>query len=520
VAVWRGFLAAVVVGVVAVTPGHAWAQSTARSATVRFTPTPRAQIAVWIESADGARFATIRLTDAVARRGLGNRPGASQMNSGYRWPYGRREGVLPVWAHRRAAAGGLPFPRVVFQGRPEGYADRVCDDSTRDGYYCLSFVVTTTRRDGLDAISCASVFNGDKGRFISATDIANGYSEPFVEAGTEAMRALDGTSLYPPRRDLTSCADPTMVTACMGGIGPCKDHPDSALYADRARAAMPEIDAVTMATPPGDQPAAITFDVPPAWPDGDHFVFLEINTEGDYNASYNDSVYPTPLSSNWDAWALSYGYPFRGQPSIVFRLAIHVGTAETVSTNGAFGYGSLSGVGPEGGAIQPIDATISDNPATAPGSGVDRLRVNAAGYRLRVEVEPARDGGVEPDGGDAGEDAATDAPVDAMSDGTSGDARPPLCIPGMTVACACVGGGQGAQTCGTDGDHFEECRCPQPSSMSKGCDCSCDAGDGALGRLQLALMAILLGLRRRSRPPGGARERVASMPRGARLPRP
>ena len=70
-------------------------------------------------------ISTVRLTEAVAFRGIGNRPGASEMNSGYRWPYGRREGVLPVWATRRAAApGAQSFPRVVFQNRVEGLASR------------------------------------------------------------------------------------------------------------------------------------------------------------------------------------------------------------------------------------------------------------------------------------------------------------------------------------------------------------------------------------------------------------
>ena len=64
--------------------------------TVEATPTVRTQLAIWVESVDGERFATIRLTDAVAFRGIANRPGALQMNSGYHWPYGRREGVLPL----------------------------------------------------------------------------------------------------------------------------------------------------------------------------------------------------------------------------------------------------------------------------------------------------------------------------------------------------------------------------------------------------------------------------------------
>src|SRR5262245_53226071 len=71
---------------------------------VHFTPVHYAQLALWIERATGEFMSTLRLTEAVAYRGIGNRPGASQMNSGFRWPYGRREGALPIWATRRAAA--------------------------------------------------------------------------------------------------------------------------------------------------------------------------------------------------------------------------------------------------------------------------------------------------------------------------------------------------------------------------------------------------------------------------------
>src|SRR5215208_2756344 len=102
-----------------------------RAVVFHFSPTARAQIAVWIEKADGTFLATVGLTQAVSVRGIGNRPGATQMNSGYHWPYGRREGVLPIWAHRRAAApGAAQFPRVIFQNRGEGLASRTCEDST------------------------------------------------------------------------------------------------------------------------------------------------------------------------------------------------------------------------------------------------------------------------------------------------------------------------------------------------------------------------------------------------------
>ena len=118
-----------------------------RAIVLDFTPTERAQIAIWIESADGTFLNTVGLTQAVSVRGIGNRPGAAQMNSGFHWPYGRREGVLPIWAHRRASApGAMQFPRIIFQHRPEGYASRTCEDSTHDAYYCLSFSRTPRAR--------------------------------------------------------------------------------------------------------------------------------------------------------------------------------------------------------------------------------------------------------------------------------------------------------------------------------------------------------------------------------------
>jgi len=484
---------AVMLACLAVAAPAARGQTAARAVTFRFVPTARAQIAAWIEG-PGSRFATVRLTDAVARRGLGNRPGASQMNSGYHWPYGRREGVLPVWALRRLADGGLAFPRVIFQRRSEGFASRdSCEDSTPDAYYCLSFSIETTRREGLDAVSCASPFNGDKGRFVTAADVANGYSEP----SAEGPRLLGATSPYPPRRDFVSCANASTKPPCTGGA--CQDHPDSTSFADQARAAMPEIDAVTMATPPGDQPIAFAFELPADWPDGTYAAWVEVNTEGDYNASYNDTIYPTPKSSDWDMWAISYGYPFRGQPSVVFHLVFPVDAGvRTASTSDAFGYGSLYGVDDPNGVFKPIDTTISNDATTAPGSGVDRLRMHPDGYRLRVDIgPPPPDAGT---GSDAAPDGATDAAGEAGDAGDSGW-PPPLCIPGMTVACACVGGGAGAQTCGSDGNHFEACQCPDNhlAPRDDGCGCDCDVGGGAGGPLGIALLALALIARRRRR---------------------
>ena len=169
------------VALVSIEANAAWAAS--RAIALRFTPTGRAQIAIWVERPDGSFLATVGLTQAVSYRGIGNRPGATQMNSGYHWPYGRREGVLPIWAHRRAAAPGAgQFPRVIFQNRPEGYASRTCEDSTLDKYFCLPFT-GNTHKDGLDAITCASPFNSDKGRVMRPADVNAGYSEPAEMTG-------------------------------------------------------------------------------------------------------------------------------------------------------------------------------------------------------------------------------------------------------------------------------------------------------------------------------------------------
>jgi hypothetical protein len=300
----------------------------------------------------------------------------------------------------------MQFPRIVFQRRHEGYASRECEDSTKDSYYCLSFTAESTRRDGLDAVSCASVFNSDKGRMMTAQDVTNGYAEPTAIGGPPIWQAADRplalTSLYPPRRDFTSCANPSTVDVCMGGTSSCQDHPDSATYATRARAAMPEIDAVTMATPPADMQQTVMFSVPSSWPDGNYVAYLEVNTEGDYNGSYNNNNYPAPCTTassscpgtvEWDSWAMSYGYPYRGQPSVVFALPFSLGEAGMFSTMTPVGFGSVDGTDASPGAMHMMDGSISDDPQGAPGSGADRLRMSTTQTsRLELEVRPCLDG--------------------------------------------------------------------------------------------------------------------------------
>ncbi len=352
----------------------------------RYTPTSRAQIAIWIENAAGEYLATVGLTDAVATRGIGNRPGASQMNSGFRWPYGRREGVLPIWAHRRASAPDAKlFKRLIFQDRPEGWASRKVEDSSPDNYFCLAWDQARSKQEALDAVSCASVFASDKGRFMTDADVDKGYGEPYEDVETKVGRLweMPKGSLYPPRRDIN---DPCGAD--------CDEHTDVAKFADHAREVMPEIDAVSMATPPGDRPAQLLYTVPTEWEPGEYRACLEINVEGDYNTDFDAAKYPTPKTPNmlWDGWAATqgYGYPYRGQPSVVYCVPFVLGSEEVeefYSDAAVGGAGTWDTAAPEYGELQGMDGMTND-PQRAPGSGADRLRLNDDGHRLSVTVKP------------------------------------------------------------------------------------------------------------------------------------
>lgn len=369
------------------TLAHAQQQDPPAVLDFQFSAAPRAQIALWVEDAAGNFLGTVALTEATAFRGIGNRPGASEMNSGYRWPYGRREGVLPIWATRRSrATGAAQFRRVVFQDRlSEGRASRTSSDQSTDNYYCLSFSKSTTERDALDAVSCASVFTSDKGRFINQLDVNLGYAEPYEELGTKVgvRAALPMDSLYPPRMDVTRCAQTG-----------CYDSQDLSQYADHARSVMPEIDAVTAATPPGGEAQSWLFSVPENWPAGSYVAWLEINVEGDYAPGLDATAFPTPTTpiGDWDSWAMDYGYAYRGQPSVAFKVPFELGTTGEVSyaTASAAGASSWDVWADDFGELQSLSG-VKDDAINAPGSGVDRLLRDGDGDRLRLTVLALRD---------------------------------------------------------------------------------------------------------------------------------
>ncbi len=349
-----------------------------------FVPTGRVQMVVWVERVSGEQrdtrefMGTLGLTSGVATAGIGNRPGASQMNSGYRWPYGRREGVLPVWAHRRAQApNAKQFKRVIFQNRTsEGLASRTSNDQSVDEYYCLSFDRETTGKEALDAVTCASVFSSDKGRFITSRDVNGGYAEPF-EATPKigSMRELGLTSLYPPRRNVERCKS-----------SGCYDHADVASFRSHAQNVMPELDAVSRATPAGERATRWLAPIPADWDSHANYeLMIEVNVEGDYNSAFSAATLPTPKQpmGRWDSWATGYGYPFRGQPSVVYAIAFRLDTVSQADTVEPVGYGSING---EDGDLRPMaQPMITDDPGGTPGSGADRLRL-IDGVRASLQV--------------------------------------------------------------------------------------------------------------------------------------
>ncbi len=340
--------------------------------TVSFVPTARTQLAVWVE---GPGFTTLALTAATARHGIGNRPGAMQMNSGYRWPVGRRESVLPGWASARLGSGAAPFRRVVFTDRGEGVCSGDPRSALDDPYSCLSFIREGSSRDNLDAVSCASPFMGDPGRFLTPADVAAGYAEPFeLPDGTGTFRALDLRSPYPPRRDLE---------------GDLSRHPDAATYAAHALEVMPELDAITMATPADGERVSVRYAIPPGW-HGGISAFVEVNTEGDYFGDYDPAHLPTPSAPEgaWDYWGSAYGYPYRGQPSVLFETSLAVPPTDrrVPPIEREIVLPSLRGSVDASMAMLPMDGSIAVDPGAHPGSGADRLYL-IDGARVLVTIE-------------------------------------------------------------------------------------------------------------------------------------
>ncbi|PRP91165.1 hypothetical protein ENSA5_57820 [Enhygromyxa salina] len=289
-------------------------------------PVADLQIAIWLEDSEGNFLEDVYVTQATGKLGIGNRPGLPLFLSSWHAPYGPREGVLPVWAHRRGAS----YPKIVFHdSSPTDQDSQGFHESTSspETYFCRPL-----RPDEDDAIvdvmTCPSPasFNSDKGKFLAGE-----------------------RSVYPPRADLTSVHD--------------KDSSDVGLYAG-----LNELDAVTHATPIAG-PYRVSHRLErDAVPEGPLVAWIEVSRERDENPDWAfDREGDHTLDSS--PALQQFGREFLGQPAVVFRVEFDPAELGYAATIDYAGYSDLYGAS---GTLAPADATIS----TSGGSGADRLRIH------------------------------------------------------------------------------------------------------------------------------------------------
>ncbi len=368
--------------------GAASADPTCRNVSVTFKPVPNLQIAVWIEDASGDYVDTAYVTRLTGALGLANRPGLHEFKSDFRFPYGRRDMVLPVWAHKRNKQYGY----VVMGGQggnsvsscaANGISGSDCDDltigyhfdvSSPEPFYCSPSGGVTTHVNGMDVISCASSFYGSKGAFADP---------PMF-------------SLYPPRADLTSFVDG-------------HDGPDAKNYSR-----INDLTAVSGATPAGMAviDPAITW-TPPA--DGQYVMKVEASLEKDFNASNNH-----PSQDDEHAELNGYGQNFLGQPSVIYSVPFTVGGVLDIETSGKYvGYSDWDGAT---GTLHPADTTITDTPGTGAGRLLD-VSDDQGTWRVKVTSDPSCMV-VNP----------TDGGMMVVSDGGVMPTMPPCVAPGSPTA--------------------------------------------------------------------------------------
>lgn len=417
---------------------------------VTFKPTPNMQIAIWVEDASGKYIDTVYVTRMTGTLGLANRPGLSKFKSDFRFPYGRRDMVLPVWANKRDKRYGYvvmggKFGASETQCAANGIAASECDDGTigyhfmvssPEPFYCSPRGGVKTKVNGVDTMTCASSFYGSKGAYAAA---------PLY-------------SLYPPRADLSAFVDE-------------HDGNDAKGYAK-----VNDLGAVSGATPLGDKVVDPLRWTAPA--DGDYVLKIEASLEGDFNTFHN---YPSVDDGSPEL--NGYGKAFLGQPSVVYAVPFTIGSSsQSYSTDTYEGYGDWDGAT---GTLHPADMTIN----TTDGSGGGRLWLvsgSGPGYRARVTTT----GACAMPMGDAG--SSTDG-------GTPGDlgcaAPPPPSGLSLTAGPTSIGVGFKAPASGSAIDRFEV-RFRNGATISDSDFASAIPADSIMGTDPGALMSTTItGLR-------------------------
>ena len=302
---------------------------------VDFVPAADLQIVAWIEDTHGNYVDTAYITQATGSFGIGNRPGRFDFNSAPKWPYGRRVTTFPVWANKH----GVTFPEVEFQDGQDSDLSHGFSESSHESHFCRPLLPAEFPTDP-DALTCATSVYTDKG-VLSTTK----------------------TSHYPPRSDLVR------------QVGTDTDSVDQ-------YATLNPFDSVSQATPVGGMPAQLTWSTPATVPDGDYLLFVEVSKEADMDDAYNPTSYPPPDGISYG----QYGEPYRGQPSVVYRVPFAIAAADPGATTVTdyTGYGDPDGAD---GTIRAPDATIATGVS---GSGASRLQLVAGdgGIMYRVRAHP------------------------------------------------------------------------------------------------------------------------------------
>jgi hypothetical protein len=297
------------------------------------------QIVAWLETPGGEYVHTIYITNQTGRYGMGNRPGRFDFNSGPGWPYGRRTTTFPVWSHKH----GVPFQQIEFQSGGEQRDSNLSHEltkSSRELYYCRPLLLSEWQADGA---TCASTVYTDKGLFSS------------------------GPSVYPPRSDLI----PVNGT----------DSPSVQMYKS-----LNPFDAVSQATPRLGELATVSWPMPLTLATGDYVLFMEVALEQDFNDQFNQIRDPSPALQYYG----EYGVPYRGQPSVIYRVPFTVADAETVAMTDTYvGWGDPTG---QTGKINPPDAAqITEG---VPNTGASRLLLTSKDgqmFRVRVDARSEQD---------------------------------------------------------------------------------------------------------------------------------
>jgi hypothetical protein len=303
---------------------------------LHYKPVPNAQVAIWIEDANGQFVQDVFVTQTTGTLGLGNRPGRWDFLSSWRFPYGPRPQVLPVWAHAR----GKTYPALRWFDDDDADQNSLGwheNSSSVEPYFCRPLSEVENETISTDTMTCPSpaVFATDKGRF---------------EAGK--------TSVYPPRGDLIV-------------FDPVKDSSDAPMYSG-----LNDLDAITSATPEGGKLELVTTMIPgDIAAAGPLTAWLEINLEHDEN---DDWTFDRELDHYVDPRLSGYGIAYIGQPSVVYKIEFDPMTPGLTATDMYAGYGDWQGLS---GDLYPPDDSISN----ADGKGADR-----AGLCTTTDGEPFR----------------------------------------------------------------------------------------------------------------------------------